>query len=150
MQALPQVPQLSGWLSRSAQVLSQAPVDASGVPNKNGHETLKEYIVGGDAPFLIFHHPKYAAVELCQKLYQPSDAFYPGGLNPNIKPTQPGCDPKVPHFWMVLIYDYGSIRLPPAMYLLTFLSLFLVSLYALHTREMAERRAAKSAAVATT
>ncbi len=131
-------------------MLTQAPVDANGVPNKNGHETLREYIVGGDAPFLVFHHPKYAAVELCRKLPQPSDTFYPGGLDPNIKPTQPGCDPKVPHYWMVLIYDYGSIRLPPAMYLLTFLSLFLVSLYALHTREMADRRAAKAAAVATT
>ena len=136
--------------TQSAQVLTQAPVDASGVPNKNGHETLREYIVGGDAPWLLFHRPKYAAVEMCQKLPQPSDTFYPGGLDPNIKPTAPGCDPSIPHFWMILQYDYGSIRLPPAMYLLTFLSLFLVSLYALHTKELAQRREAKSAAVAAT
>jgi hypothetical protein len=51
---------------------------------------------------------------------------------------------------MILQYDYGSIRLPPAMYFLTFLSLFLVSLYALHTKELAQRREAKTAAVATT
>jgi hypothetical protein len=132
----------------SAQVLTQAPVDDQGIPNKNGKETLREYIVGGNAPYLVKHDAKYAAVELCQELPEPSDTFYPGGVNPNIKPTQPGCDPKVPHQWLILVYDYGSIRLPPLMYLLTFLSLFGVTLYAMHTSEMNQRRAAK-AAVAT-
>ncbi len=134
---------------QSAQVLTVAPVDLNGVPNKNGRETLKEYIIGGDAPFLVKHNPKYAAVEYCEKLPQPSDTFYPSGVDPNIKPTTPGCDPKVPHKWMVFVYDYGSIRLPPLMYFLTFSTLFGVSLYALHSREMAERRAAKAANLVT-
>jgi len=133
---------------QAGQVLTQAPVDDQGVPNKNGHETLKEYWVGGDAPLLIKHNAKYAAVEICQKLPQPSDTFYPGGLDANVKPTQPGCDPNVPHRWMILIYDYGSIRLPPLMYLLTFGTLFALTLYIMHTSEKAQRRAAASAALA--
>jgi hypothetical protein len=140
---------LTGY-QQAAQVLTQAPVDDQGVPNKNGHETLREFVVGGDAPWLLKHNPKYAAVELCAKLPQQSDTFYPGGLDANVKPTQPGCDPKVPHKWLILIYDYGSIRLPPLMYFLTFLSLFILTLYVMHTSELKQRRAEKAGAVPAT
>ncbi len=134
-------------------VLTQAPIDATGVPNKNGTESLKEYILGGDAPYLVKHNPKYAAVEFCDKQLQPSDAGvdpnFPKG-NPNIKPTQPGCDPTKPHKWLLLVFDYGSIRLPPLMYLLMSGTLFAVALYSLHSREKAQRRiAAAGGTVAT-
>ena len=69
------------------------------------------------------------------------DPAFPNG-NPNVKPTTPGCDPNRAHKWLLLQYDYGSIRLPPLMYLLFSSTLFAVSLYALHSRELAQRRIA--------
>ena len=127
------------------QLITAAPQDSVGVPNKNGVETLKEYIIGGDSPLLVKHNPQYAAVEFCFKRLQPSDGgfdpAFPNG-NPNVKPTTPGCDPNRAHKWLLLQYDYGSIRLPPLMYLLFSSTLFAVSLYALHSRELAHRRIA--------
>lgn len=123
----------------SAKVLTLAPVDAAGLPNKNGTETLKEYIIGGDAPYLVKLNPKYAAVEFCEKAPQASDT------NLNVKPTTPGCDPTKPHKWLLLEYDYGSIRLPNVFYLLGSGSIFAIALYSLHSREKAQRAAAKAA-----
>ncbi len=136
-----------------AEVLTQAPVDAAGIPNKLGTETLKEFIVGGDTEMIVKHKPKYAAVEFCEKKLQPTDAGFdprfPKG-NPNVKPTTPGCDPTKAHQWILLRYDRGSIRLPAFMYLLFSSLIFAVSLYALHSRELAQRRiAAEGATVAT-
>ncbi len=126
-------------------ILTQAPEDSAKVANKNGTETLKEYIIGGDAPLMVKLNPKYAAVEFCHKQLQPSDAgfdpAFPKG-NPNVKPTTPACDPNIAHQWILLEYDYGSVRLPPLMYLLGSSTLFAVALYSLHSREKAQRRIA--------
>lgn len=134
-----------------ALVLTKAPVDAAGIPNKNGTETLKEYILGGETSNLFWHTQKVAAVEFCAKELQPSDAGFdprfPNG-NPNVKPTAPGCDPTVAHRWLLLEYDYGSIRLPAFTYLFFSLAAFAVALYAMHTHELAQRRIAASAAAA--
>ncbi len=126
----------------SAMVLTNAPVDAAGLPNKNGVETLREYIIGGDSPYLVKHNPKYAAVEFCEKAPQASDTDI------NVKPTTPGCDPTIPHKWLLLEYDYGSIRLPNVFYLLGSSTIFAIALYSLHSREKMQRAAAKAAALA--
>ena len=46
-------------------------------------------------------------------------------------------------------YDYGSIRLPPFFYLLFSGLLFAISLYSLHTRELAQRRVARAGGLVT-
>lgn len=119
-----------------SQVLTQAPIDAKGIPNKFGTETLKEYIIGGETDKFFWHTPKYAAVEICDAAPQASSG------DPNVKPTAPGCDETKPHRWALFIYDYGSIRLPALMYLIGSLAFFGISLYALHSRELTQRRIA--------
>lgn len=125
---------------KGSDVLTQAPVDANGIPNKFGTETLKEYIVGGKTDKFFWHTPKYAAVEICDAAPQASST------DPNVKPAAPGCDETKAHKWALFIYDYGSIRLPALMYLLGSLVFFGISLYALHSRELAQRRIAAAGA----
>ena len=121
---------------QTSQVLTQAPVDSAGIPYKFGTETLREYVVGGKPKLFFWSSTKYAAVEVCEAAPQASTD------NPNVKPAAPGCDPTKAHKWALLYYDLGSIRLPPLMYLLSSWMLFAISLYALHSREKAQRRIA--------
>jgi hypothetical protein len=122
----------------SASFLTSAPIDALGNPAKIGKETLREYVVGGGTKLMIFHQPRYAAVEYCVAKPQASDE------DPNVKPLPAGCDPGKPHKWMLFVHDYGSIRLPPLMYLIFSTSLFAVAIYALHSRELLQRQAARA------
>jgi hypothetical protein len=101
---------------------------------------LKTYQTGGGSKNLLWHHPKYAAVEVCDALEQ----VVPFGQAPPL----PKCDPAKNRKIAVLIYDYGSVRLPPVCYLIGSLILFILSLLGLHWYEMDERERAKQAAAA--
>jgi hypothetical protein len=105
---------------------------------------LRSFQFGGGPRLLFWHHPFYSAVEYCPAITPSTD--------PNVKPNPHGlfCDPSAGTRWFLMQYDYGSIRLPPVIYLLVFAALFAVCLYALHTREMAQRRAARAAGGAVT
>ncbi len=101
---------------------------------------LRSYQFGGGPKLLFWHHPFYSAVEYCPAITPSTD--------PNVKPNPHGlfCDPSAGTRWFLMVYDYGSIRLPPVIYLIVFALLFVLCLYALHTRELAERRAARDRA----
>jgi hypothetical protein len=101
---------------------------------------LRSFQFGGGPRLLFWHHPFYSAVEYCPAITPSTD--------PNVKPNPHGlfCDTSAGTRWFLMVYDYGSIRLPPIIYLIVFAALFAVSLYALHTRELAQRRAEKIAA----
>jgi hypothetical protein len=101
---------------------------------------LKTYQVGGNTKNLFWHHPKYAAVQLCDTL----DQTVPFGEAPPL----PKCDPAKQRKIAVLIYDYGSVRLPPVCYLIGSIILFLLSLLGLHWYEMDQREREKQAAAA--
>ena len=126
----------AAYETSDAPPITHAPVDKDKIPNKNGDETLSEYIVGGHTHLFFWHTPKYAAVEVCAPAPLASQS------DPNVKPTQPGCDSTKAHKWAIFVYDWGSIRLPPLMYLLGSSAMFAISLYALHSRELAQRRIA--------
>jgi len=104
---------------------------------------LREYQFGGGPKLLFWHDPFYSAVEYCPAIKPSTD--------PNVKPNPQGlfCDQAAGTRWLLMKYDFGSIRLPPFFYLLFSGLLFLVSLYALHTRELAQRRAARAGSVVT-
>jgi hypothetical protein len=101
-------------------------------------QELKTYVTGGATRLIFWHKPQYAAVDLCSALDQP----VPFGA----KPRLPRCDPSVKRKVAVLVYDYGSIRLPPVCYLFGSLILFALSLLGLHWYELDERERAKQAA----
>lgn len=100
---------------------------------------LRSYVFGGGPKLIFWHHPQYAAVEYCPAI--------PPSTDPNVQPNPHGlfCNTDAGTKWFLMRYDYGSIRLPPLMYLLVSLALFATCLYALHTRELAQRRAARAA-----
>jgi hypothetical protein len=104
---------------------------------------LHSYEFGGGTKLLFWHYPRYAAVEYCPSV--------PASTDPNAKPNPQGlfCDSAAGTRWFLMVYDYGSIRLPPLMYLLLSLTLFLLTLWLLHTRELQQRRDARAAAGAT-
>ena len=105
---------------------------------------LVTYETGGGNRLLFWHHPKYAAVAVCTALKQEVPFGEP--------PATPKCDESVPRKVAVLIFDYGSIRLPPVLYLAGSLILFILSLLGLHwyERDQQEReRAAKLSPVTT-
>jgi len=101
---------------------------------------LRSYEFGGDTKLLFWHHPRYAAVEYCPAV--------PASTDPNAKPNPQGlfCDTAAGTRWFLMVYDYGSIRLPPFVYLCCSLVLFLLTLWLLHTRELQQRRDARAAA----
>ena len=101
-------------------------------------QDLKTYETGGDTRALFWHKPKYAAVQVCTAL----DQEVPFGEPPPL----PKCDASIDRKVAVLIFDYGSIRLPPVCYLVGSIILFILSLLGLHWYELDEREKAKQAA----
>jgi hypothetical protein len=99
-----------------------------------GEQGLKAYDIGGGSKNIFFHKPRYAAVEFCNVKVDPADV--PFGEAP---PT-PTCDPLVPHQWMILERDLGSIRQPPIFYFIGFSILFGLSLLGLHWYELDHRQ----------
>jgi hypothetical protein len=107
----------------------------------NESQGLKTYQTGGGTKAIFWHHPQYAAVTFCSALDQPVPFGEP--------PATPKCDPAQGKKVAVLIYDYGSIRLPPVCYLIGSIILFALSMLGLHWYEKDERERAKAAAAAT-
>lgn len=103
---------------------------------------LRSYEFGGGTKLFFWHYPRYAAVEYCPAV--------PASSDPNAKPNPQGlfCDTAAGTRWFLMVYDYGSIRLPPVIYLLSSLLLFALTLWLLHSRELQQRRDARAAAEA--
>ena len=101
-------------------------------------QDLKTYQVGGTPNHYFWHHPEYAAVQLCTALVVPVPFGQP--------PPTPKCDPDQTRKVAVLIYDFGSTRLPPVCYLFGSIIFFVISMLGLHWYELDERERAKLAA----
>jgi hypothetical protein len=104
----------------------------------NAGQGLKTYQTGGGTKAIFWHHPQYAAVAFCSALDQPVPFGEP--------PAKPKCDPAQQKKVAVLVYDYGSIRLPPVCYLFGSIILFILSMLGLHWYEKDERERARQAA----
>jgi hypothetical protein len=104
----------------------------------NAAQGLQTYHVGGGTRSIFWHKPQYAAVTFCPALAQPVPFGKP--------PATPKCDPDQPKKVAVLVYDYGSIRLPPICYLIGSIILFILSMLGLHWYEIDERERARLAA----
>jgi hypothetical protein len=100
-------------------------------------QNLKTYQIGGNPNHYLWHKPEYAAVQYCLTL----QVTVPFGQ----KPPLPKCDPGQPRKVAVLVYDFGSIRLPPICYLFGSIILFILSILGLHWYELDERERAKQA-----
>lgn len=94
--------------------------------------------VGGGAKNVFWHKPWYAVVEFCDVAVRPDDKYLALGTVPT-----PECKPGAPRQYVVLLRDYGSIRLPPAMYVMGSLLLFALGLLGLHwfEKDLRARRA---------
>ena len=103
-------------------------------------EGLNSYITGGDTKNLIFHEHRYAAVQFCERL-----AFDQVFDDPNAAVEDPECDPAKPSQWLILEYDYGSLRMPALFYMIGSGILFGLGLYAMHIKERSEQRAESGA-----
>jgi hypothetical protein len=101
-------------------------------------QDLKTYQIGGSPHLYFWHKPEYAAVQVCTALVQTVPFGQP--------PPTPRCDPAKARKVAVLVYDFGSTRLPPVCYLVGSIILFIVSLLGLHWYELDERERAKQAA----
>ena len=100
-------------------------------------QNLTTYKIGGGPNYYFWHKPEYAAAEFCTALVQTVPFGQP--------PPTPVCDASQPHKIAVLIYDFGSTRLPPVCYLFGAIILFALSLLGLHWYELDERERAKQA-----
>jgi hypothetical protein len=109
------------------------------------YKETKYYDVGGSTPHLLDwqlnHKPQYAVVQYCAT----APANQPFGLPP---PT-PTCDPtSSKNGYVVLQYNYGSLRIPPFVAFIASCILFSLGLLGLHWREKDERAAEKAKAAA--
>lgn len=111
-----------------------------GVENPTDIIITESFQVGGDARFLFWHEPLYQAVRFC--IDDNTDDPEPQSLE--VEPA-PKCDPTIPEQVAVFERDLGSLRQPPAMFLLAFSVLFGLSLLGLYWREKDERAAAARA-----
>jgi hypothetical protein len=100
-------------------------------------EELQAYVVGGDAKNVFWHEHRYAAVQFCTRFEPDVD------LNAPLPDTT--CDEAEKTQWLVLEYDYGSLRLPNVFYFLVSSLLFGLGLYALHVKERSDEAAATGA-----
>jgi hypothetical protein len=99
-------------------------------------DELESYVVGGGTKNLIWHEPRYAAVQFCTK-FELDDVF----ADPNAEIADSECDPALPKQWLILERDFGSLRLPAVFYTLMSGLLFGLSLYAMHIKERSEQHA---------
>jgi len=101
--------------------------------------------VGGSTPHLLDwqlnHQPLYAVVGFC--------AVAPDTLPFGLPPPKPTCDTAHPKTgYVVLAYDYGSLRFPPFVAFIASVILFGLGLLGLHWRERDERALEKAKAEA--
>jgi hypothetical protein len=132
-------------------VVQQPAADIPLQPNANqfaqfsavtDYKETNYYETGGSTPHLldwqINHQPLYAVAQFCSVLPNTQ----PFGLPP---PT-PTCDPSsTKNGYVVLRYDYGSLRLPPFVVLVLSSILFVLGLLGLHWREKDERAQQRAA-----
>jgi hypothetical protein len=104
-------------------------------------QNLNTYQIGGNPSNYFWHKPEYAAVQYCLTL----QVVVPFGQ----KPPLPVCDPGQPRKVAVLVYDFGSTRLPPVCYLIGAIILFIVSILGLHWYELDEREQARAKSAVT-
>lgn len=105
------------------------------------YEATKYFEVGGSNPHLlswqITHQPLYAVIQYC--------AVVPSNLPFGVPPPTPTCDTTSPkNGFVILKRDFGTLRYPPVVVLLSSVILFGLGLAALHWREKDERAAAKA------
>ncbi len=136
-------------------VVQQPAADIPLAPNANqfaqfsavtDYKETNYYETGGSTPHIldwqINHQPLFAVAEFCGVLPNTQ----PFGLPP---PT-PTCDPSsTKNGFVVLRYDYGSLRLPPFVVVGLSSILFILGLLGLHWREKDERAQKRAAEQAT-
>jgi hypothetical protein len=93
---------------------------------------LESFERGGGTKNVFWHHPRYAAVQLCE-------------VQANSVP--PVCDPLKEEPFVVLEYDHGTLRQPVVAYFFMSLLLFGLSLLGLHWYEQ-DHRARQRASLA--
>ena len=85
---------------------------------------------GGGTKNLFWHNPRYAAVEVCvAKKDDQGNAVVP-----------PACDPLQATHYVILSYDFGSLRQPVVAYWFASVMLFGLSLLLLNWYEKDERK----------
>jgi hypothetical protein len=99
------------------------------------------YEVGGSTPMLLSwqasHSKLYAVVQYC--------AVVPVNQPFGLPPPTPVCDTSSPkNGFVIMEYNYGSLRFPPFVALVCSSILFVLGLLALHWREKDERAAEKA------
>ncbi|MDZ4828112.1 MAG: hypothetical protein SGJ13_16870 [Actinomycetota bacterium] len=94
----------------------------------SGFET---FLIGGGSRRIFQHEPQFAAVQFCPKL----EVVTPPGATPDAA----ACDPLAPKEFVVMQYNYGSLRQPPWIYFAGSLVIFIISLLCLHWYEQDQR-----------
>jgi hypothetical protein len=110
------------------------------------YQETNYYEVGGSTPRLLSwqasHRKLYAVVQYC--------AVMPVNQPFGLPPPTPVCDNSSPkNGYVILEYDYGSLRFAPFVALVSSIILFVLGLLALHWREKDERAAEKAKQAAT-
>lgn len=139
-----------------ARLVTQTPVaNIPLAPNANqfaqfsavtDYQETNYYEVGGSTPMLLSwqssHQKLYAVVQFC--------AVVPVNQPFGLPPPTPVCDTSSPkNGYVIMSYDYGSLRFPPFVALVSSSILFVLGLLALHWREKDERAAEKAKQAAT-
>ncbi len=101
---------------------------------------VSSYETGGGSRWAFWHEPKYQAVEFCLDDDSDDDVAF-DELAPD-----PMCDAELGNQVIVFERDLGTLRQPPAMFLIAFSILFALSLAGLHWREKDLRAAAAAEA----
>ncbi|HEX5615957.1 MAG TPA: hypothetical protein VFZ83_12465 [Acidimicrobiia bacterium] len=105
-------------------------------------EDLASYEVGGGTKNVLWHHPRYAAIEFCTAATEENQF---GQRLPTDR-----CDPNLEPRFAILERDLGTLRKVPLYYLLFSVAFFAASLLGLHWYELDRRRAAQPPARTTT
>jgi hypothetical protein len=100
-------------------------------------EGYRTFTTGGDSENLFWHTPRYAVVEICNTL----EVEVASGE----APPAPTCDPLTPKQYVVMEYDFGSLRQPTWVYFFTSLVLFGLFLLGLHWYEQDARERQRGA-----
>jgi len=94
-------------------------------------EGFEAYEVGGGTKNLFWHHPRYAVVQYC-----PTREV---DVEPGEAPPEPSCDPLGERRFLVMEYDFGTVRQPPWIFFGVSLVLFVLFLLGLHWHEQDAR-----------
>lgn len=92
-----------------------------------GFEGAETFTVGGGTKNLFWHHPLFAVVEFCPV----ADAE----VEPGEAPPPAACDPLADTRFLVMQFDFGSVRQPPWIYFGVSVVLFALSMLGLHWHE---------------